>query len=726
MQPTHIVLRSRFSLYALTASLLFGPLHAQSTPTATSATPAADNEEETIKLSPFEVTSERARGYISPNSVGATKIKTPLEDIPSAVIVLSRSLIDDIAPFKPMDVLKYASGITESFDTSDRYVLRGQPTGNFYRDGFGTRFIRSDFNNVEQVEVLKGVQGVLYGSVGLAGLVNLVSKTPTFERQGSINVQGGNGDLIAGSVDYTDRLSDKTAYRAVLSAQNDRQITFDGLHNERFSAFGSATHRFTKTVSFTGLVEYVYVDESLLGGTWFDQATGRPAQGGKYVKRNSSIASDSYFTDETVRLNGRLDVAMNPDWNLRLTGSHYDQEFIRNQSDDRFIPLPADGTLTRLDANYLTEGKFTDVALDITGEFHVGGIKNRLVMGASARRYINFDHIWVWNTWTTNISVPEHTLPKFGTRAPYWFTQVAETKAYDYGAYFLNTSSFMNDKLLFVYGVRYAWNDQGGGLVNLGAFGDTTPVAPFQKETVPNKDVKRGMSDEPLVRFGIVTKPVKGISIYASYNDTYYPTNRNALDRNGDIRPFPPETGHVTELGVKGEFLNGQVVVNANYYWNRRGPFLSFDAAANLFKENPATPIDGFEIDINAYLNRSLSVILTYANTQVDGVASYAVPEYSWSIWSKYDFSPQSDSGFSIGAGLDYMTDRTLFISPLRGDARTLLAAMVTYKVNKNWSFALNGSNLTDEFFVMYDTGGYSAVVPGEPRRIKLSTTYKF
>jgi iron complex outermembrane receptor protein len=125
-------------MLALAASLLIGSLNAQ---VVNSSADEAEKEAELVSLSPFEVKSERARGYISPNSVGATKVNTPLSDIPSSVIVLSRNLIDDIAPFKPMDVLKYASGVTESFDTSDRYVLRGQPSGNFYRDGFVTRFI---------------------------------------------------------------------------------------------------------------------------------------------------------------------------------------------------------------------------------------------------------------------------------------------------------------------------------------------------------------------------------------------------------------------------------------------------------------------------------------------------------------------------------------------------------------------------------------------------------
>jgi outer membrane receptor protein involved in Fe transport len=124
---------------------------------------------------------------------------------------------------------------------------------------------------------------------------------------------------------------------------------------------------------------------------------------------------------------------------------------------------------------------------------------------------------------------------------------VATLRAYNYGAYFLNTTNLLEDKLLLVYGVRYAWSDQGGGLVNLGAFGDTTPVAPYERETVPDASISRNSSSKALFRFGVVSKPWKGISLYASYNDTYYPTNRIAQDRNGSLLPFPPETGHVTE-----------------------------------------------------------------------------------------------------------------------------------------------------------------------------------
>lgn len=705
---------------ALLFVLVLNSLPAQTT-TASSSREA----EEAVKLSPFDVTETKDRGYIASNSVSATKVNTPVSDIPSSVIILSRNLIDDLSPTKPLDLLKRASGITENFNTSDRFVLRGQMNMGFVRDGFATRFIRSDFNNVQQVEVLKGVQGVLYGSVGLAGLVNLVSKTPTFENRGSVTMTIGDGNLVAGSLDYDRRLSARTAVRAVLSGLTEEPQVFDGLHNKRSNVFGSVSHRFTQRLSFTGIVEYVYVDESLLGGTWFDPATGKPVRNGEFVRRNSSLAGDSYFTDEGLRTNLRFDADLAAGWSARLVFSNYDQTFVRRQTDSRFAPLPANGNLTRIDAAYLTEGDFSDVTLDVSGDFETGALRHRPVFGASGNRVLNDDTIWVWNTFSSNIAT-DSSLRSFGTRAPYWFTQLAQNRTYNYGAYVMNTTSMLEEKLQFVYGVRHAVADQSGGLLNLGLPPDTTSVAPYEKESLPNSAMTRTRTSDNLVRFGVVYKPRPNLSLYGSFNDTYYPINRIAQDRNGSLRPFPAETGKVTEVGVKSELFDGQVVLNASYYWNRRGPFVFFDAAANLFKEAPATPINGFEFDLNAYINRSWSVILAYSNTQVDGVAAVSVPEYSWSVWSKYEFQDGPLKGFAFGAGLDYMTDRSLFISPLRGDARTLLDAMLSYRVNNRWSVALNATNVTDKFYILHDSGGYDAVVPGDPRRVRLTTTFRF
>ena len=63
------------------------------------AQPAANAEDQPIKLSEFLVTDERQSGYAGSNAMGATRTGTPLIDTPQTVNVITKELYQDLQAF---------------------------------------------------------------------------------------------------------------------------------------------------------------------------------------------------------------------------------------------------------------------------------------------------------------------------------------------------------------------------------------------------------------------------------------------------------------------------------------------------------------------------------------------------------------------------------------------------------------------------------------------------
>ncbi|MGI4020687.1 MAG: TonB-dependent receptor [Janthinobacterium lividum] len=132
--------------------------------------------------------------------IAATRSSRTIANIPTRVEVISGEELDEKGNMKPGDIrmlLAESTGIQtqQTSATSGNSSIRIQGL-----DGKNTQIIRDGFPlyagfsgglgllqiaplNLKQVEVIKGSSSTLYGGGAIAGLVNLVSKTPTEERQ---------------------------------------------------------------------------------------------------------------------------------------------------------------------------------------------------------------------------------------------------------------------------------------------------------------------------------------------------------------------------------------------------------------------------------------------------------------------------------------------------------------------------------------------------------------
>lgn len=88
------------------------------------------------------------------------------------------------------------------------YLVNGFNAGR----GFGGP---RDLSGIESVEVLKGPRAALFGRGEPGGTINLVTKRPTFERDGEIVLSAGSFNTYRTDVDWTSPVSDMVAVRLV-------------------------------------------------------------------------------------------------------------------------------------------------------------------------------------------------------------------------------------------------------------------------------------------------------------------------------------------------------------------------------------------------------------------------------------------------------------------------------------------------------------------------------
>ena len=144
-------------------------------------------------------------GFVAKRSATATKTNTPLIETPQSITVVGRQQLDTQNAQTLTQATQYVAGTyagTFGADTRlDFFQLRGFVVSDYglYLNGlqllnFGFAYSRVDTFGLERVEVLRGPSAVLFGAGNPGGLINQISKRPTENPFGYIEVGGGSFD----------------------------------------------------------------------------------------------------------------------------------------------------------------------------------------------------------------------------------------------------------------------------------------------------------------------------------------------------------------------------------------------------------------------------------------------------------------------------------------------------------------------------------------------------
>lgn len=187
---------------------------------------------EMIVLPTFQVSTSQDVGYRAGNSVSATRIDTPIKDLPFTISAFTDQFITDTGALDLQDILRFAPGVTsgdKSFVAgNNRFSIRGFD-GDVppQRNGFtGNRNV--DSANVERVEVIKGPASLLYGQIIPGGTINYITKRPQPQAFTSLKVSAGNESDYRTVLDVNRPLGARIGTRVVAAYNQDAQWADSG------------------------------------------------------------------------------------------------------------------------------------------------------------------------------------------------------------------------------------------------------------------------------------------------------------------------------------------------------------------------------------------------------------------------------------------------------------------------------------------------------------------
>jgi len=324
--------------------------------------PQGDESTKLILLQP-----SIAKNELETVTVGATRSSRTIANIPTRVEVISGEELNEKGNMKPGDIrmlLAESTGIQtqQTSATSGNSSIRIQGLDGRYtqiiRDGFplysgfsgGLGLLQVAPLDLKQVEVIKGSSSTLYGGGAIAGLVNLVSKTPMPERQLDLLLNGTSAKGLDASLFYGQKLR-KTGI-TVYAAYN---------HGSPYDPAGiglSAIPRFNRYTLNPKLYFYLSKNTTLMAGL---NATIENRLGGdmQFLNGQGSTQHSYFEQNKTQRYSSQTELShqFNEREKLTIKNSLAYFDRIINLSNYRFSGVQLS---TYSEADYIYNGTKTD------------------------------------------------------------------------------------------------------------------------------------------------------------------------------------------------------------------------------------------------------------------------------------------------------------------------------------------------------------------------------
>jgi iron complex outermembrane recepter protein len=656
------------------------------------------------------VTINNSEGnYRVGNASSATRLNLPLMEVPQSIQVVPQELIEDQGVIRPAEAVRNVSGVVRKpayLGLTDSYAVRGfnAPIGlwnGFRRDHY---YSFTDISTIERIEVLKGPASVTYGFLEPGGVVNYVTKRPTFDPYYSVELKTGSFGLVRPSLDMSGPLNKSESVRYRLNTAYERAGSFrDHAESKLFSIAPMLDWDVTDKTRFKFQFGYLRSDSVPDRGLYNsmgpiildlprDRFLGEPDDKYEVDQYDFAVNVEHQFNDA-----------------ITLRSGFNNNTFIDYRDNVQVGRLRPDGrTVTRTYSVVESNTKYSTLFNDLNVRFKTGQISHNALLGFDLTR--NSAPYTFRRAATTNLDIFN---PRYGisrTLPPVLFDVSRAPEAA--GLYFQDQIA-LSDKVKLL----------AGGRVDFFRYNELDKLT-----SIKSKLSKRAISP----RIGIVYQPIEAISLYTSYSQSFNP---NLYAKTVNSVPVDPESGRQVEAGIKTSFWNGKLNPSISIFQiNKKNVAVSDpdDPTGTFYIQTGEQKSRGIEFDTTATLVRGLALIASYAYTDAFVSADTTIPvgnrlvnipRHGASLWGTYEIQEGMLKNVGVGGGFFFVDDRHAALpNTFTIPSYTRFDATLFYRAEK-WKLGLNFKNLTDETY--YDSQD-NLLYPGAPRSVFADLTFRF
>jgi iron complex outermembrane receptor protein len=583
----------------------------------------------------------------------------------------------------------------------------------------------------------------LFGQVAPGGIVNLVTKEPKFKSGGEVSMRIGSYNLYKPAVDFYGPLTLNIAYRINGTFETANSFR-DNVSSKRYYVNPSFLFKIGDRTDL--LIEGDYLHHRFTPD--FGIGSVNNTKVAEVPRSRFMGASWQYNTTQQTTATAILKHRFSDSWKLNTSLSY--QLYKRDYYAVERIQAAANGDWTRPLGKILSNENYYTGQVNLTGKFATGRLEHTLLAGIDADHYLTTNRDF---SFPTVAGLPAGSYDRINILDPAKYIQRTDiptaTAIRKRGAPIDRFGGYVQDlvKLSSAFNVLAGLRWSYISAVGLDSINLLNGV-----QTKGKTRVDKAFSP----RVGLVYKPFKTTSVFASYSNSF------VVNTGQDIYgvAVKPSIVDQYEAGVKNEFLAGKVSVNVTAYrilnnnLAQTAPFL-LDGRSNTNSSikmlSGETISDGIEVDLASHPLKGLAITAGYSYnymryTKTDTtLGSFKIgerlvnnPAHTANSSIFYTFTNRGLKGLKTGVSIVYIgkrfagwnTDRAMINGVVQDRVRIFeVDAFTTVDVTagytyKKVSLLAKVSNLANTFNY-YVHENYS-VNPIPPTQFMATASYKF